>query len=423
MTDSSTVAERKTIPAAAGNLAKGQSGDNHLDSTLSALIDFFASLRLTVVCLALGLVLVFWGTLAQVDLGLYRAQNEFFRSFLIYWTPKGSALRIPIFPGGYLLGGVLLINLLTAHFTRFKLSKKKIGIWMVHVGLILLVMGQFGTDMLSVESGMRLTEGETRNYSEEFRGNELVLADKSDSQTDLIYSIPESMLMRQGQVQDSRLPFALRLKSHWVNARLVAPRDEAPPAAIPSGATAGLLRNILLVPEAPVTDTDHRNTPAAVVEILNGKESLGSFLVSDYTSMSQSFTAGGKTYEIALHPTRHYYPFSLTLLKATHEQYKGTDIPKNFASRVRVQNPDRNEARETVIYMNNPLRYAGLTFFQYQMAAGEMADQLHVAPSSTLQVVRNPSWLTPYISCTMISLGLLVQFVTHLVGFVRRRTV
>ncbi len=425
MADSTTVAERKTVPGKpmAANPPNEHSGDNQLDTALNAIIDFFASLRLTVACLALGLVLVFWGTLAQVDLGLWKAQNEFFRSFFVYWTPKGSAFRIPVFPGGYLLGGVLLVNLLTAHFTRFKLTKKKIGIWMVHLGLILLVLGQFGTDMLSVESAMQLTEGESKNYSEEFRGNELVLADKSDPKTDLIYSIPETMLMRQSEIQNSQLPFVVRLKSHWVNARLVAPRDDAPPGAITSGATAGLLRNILLVPEAPVADTDHRNTPAAVVEVLNGKKSLGSFLVSGYTSMSQSFTAGGKTYEITLHPTRHYYPFTLTLLKATHEQYKGTDIPKNFASRVRVQNPDRNEARETVIYMNNPLRYSGLTFFQYQMAAGEMAQRAGVPPSSTFQVVRNPSWLTPYISCTMISLGLLVQFVTHLVGFVRRRTV
>ena len=72
-----------------------------LDHLLDRLINFFTSLRLTVVCLALALVLVFWGTLAQVDLGLYKAQNEFFRSFLIYWGPKGTSWRIPVFPGGY----------------------------------------------------------------------------------------------------------------------------------------------------------------------------------------------------------------------------------------------------------------------------------------------------------------------------------
>ncbi len=52
---------------------------------LDRLIAFFTSLKLTVVCLTLAMVLVFWGTLAQVDLGLYKVQAEFFRSFVIFW--------------------------------------------------------------------------------------------------------------------------------------------------------------------------------------------------------------------------------------------------------------------------------------------------------------------------------------------------
>jgi len=58
---------------------------------LDRLYKIFTSLRLTVVLLALGLLLVFWGTLAQVNLGLYKAQNDFFRSFFIYWQPAGSS--------------------------------------------------------------------------------------------------------------------------------------------------------------------------------------------------------------------------------------------------------------------------------------------------------------------------------------------
>jgi hypothetical protein len=38
-----------------------------------------SSLKLTVVLLVLGCVLVFWGTLVRVHVGLYKAQNEFFR--------------------------------------------------------------------------------------------------------------------------------------------------------------------------------------------------------------------------------------------------------------------------------------------------------------------------------------------------------
>ncbi len=45
-------------------------------------INFFTSLRLTVVCLVLALVLVFVGTLAQVEIGLYRRSPSSSAAFL-----------------------------------------------------------------------------------------------------------------------------------------------------------------------------------------------------------------------------------------------------------------------------------------------------------------------------------------------------
>jgi hypothetical protein len=71
--------------------------------------------------------------------------------------------------------------------------------------------------------------------------------------------------------------------------------------------------------------------------------------------------------------------------------------------------------------MNNPLRFGGLTFFQYQMMAGETADARGVTPTSTFEVVHNPSWLTPYLSCIMVAAGLIIQFMSHLMGFVTKR--
>jgi len=393
-----------------------------LDRLSNGLISFFSSLRLTVVCLAFGVLLVFFGTMAQVEIGLYKAQNEFFRSFFIFWGPASASWKIPVFPGGYLLGGVLLLNLITSLCTRFVFTRKKSGILLVHIGLILILLGQLLTAMLSVESGMRLFEGETKNYSEDLRATELVLIDKTDPQFDTVYSIPENKLIGASEVRDARLPFTLRVRRFWPNADLVQPGGAKVPAtAIASGATAGRFKDSQVVPQPPVTDTDHINTPAAAVAIQSDKGSAGTFLVSP-AAVPQELMLDGRRYEIGMRLRRYYYPFALTLLKATHEKYRGTEIPKNFASRVRVQNPDRNEARETVIYMNNPLRYAGLTFYQYQMAAGDAAERAGVAPSSTLEVVHNPSWLTPYLSCVLVALGLLVQFGSHLFDFVKRRT-
>ena len=88
---------------------------------------------------------------------------------------------------------------------------------------------------------------------------------------------------------------------------------------------------------------------------------------------------------------------------------------------MRIENAKSGENREVEISMNQPLRYGGYAFYQYQMSAGEMVERAGGTPHSVLQVVRNPGWLTPYIGCGLVSLGLVVQFMFHLVKFVSKR--
>jgi len=377
---------------------------------LDRLIGFFTSLRLTVVCLALAVLLVFLGTIAQVDLGLYKAQNEFFRSFLVFWGPKNATWKIPVLPGGYLVGGVLLINLIASHIMRFKLTRTKIGIWMTHFGLILLLLGQLGTDMLSRESTLHLREGEAKNYSEADRQAELAVTDTTDPDTDKVVAISQGLLMRRNEIRHADLPFAVRVKRFYANSVVEdrpAGATDAPPATQGLGARA-------IVKDLPrVTEMDRRDVPSAVVEIQTPERSLGTWLVSEYIERPQQFTYNNRTYKLEMRPRRYYNAFTIRLLEFRHDIYAGTDIPKNFSSRVQLQRPDTGENREVKIYMNNPLRYAGETYYQ---ASFDRDDH-----GTILQVVHNPSWLTPYFSCILVGAGLIVQFMTHLLGFSFKR--
>src|SRR6266850_4992998 len=131
---------------------------------IDRVVKIFTSLRLTVVCLALGIILVFVGTVAQADEGLYQTQARYFKQWLVVGITMFGH-RIPlILPGGYLIGTVLLVNLIASHIRRFKWGWKKFGIHVTHVGIILLLVGQLTTDLLSRESQMRFAEGETRNF-------------------------------------------------------------------------------------------------------------------------------------------------------------------------------------------------------------------------------------------------------------------
>jgi hypothetical protein len=120
----------------------------------------FTSLKLTIFCLGCAMVLIFLGTINQVNIGVYEAENRYFKSFFLFFSPPHSEWKIPWFPGGYIVGSLLLINLIAAHIARFKLSWKKTGIVLLHSGLILLLIGQLFADVfVDLESQLRLDQG------------------------------------------------------------------------------------------------------------------------------------------------------------------------------------------------------------------------------------------------------------------------
>lgn len=408
---------------------------------LDRLLKLITSLKLTVVTLCFSLVLVFVGTMAQDPLGLYIAQERFFHSLFVDFTSMRAALEktmqmfgvyvaapttgadvmrapwVPVFPGGYLLGTILLVNLIASHFTRFKWTWAKSGIFMTHAGLILLLMGQLFADVFSSESSLQFEEGETKNYSADFRVNELVLTDVSHPEHDVVHSIPESRLARRGTITDPSLPFTIEVREYWRNADFISRGD---PGFTKVDADQGIGPKVFVKPLAPVTAMDQRNFPAAVIELKSGPASLGKWFVTCGTLKEQEFQHAGKDWKLAFRFKRHYTPYSITLLEARHDKYQGTEIPRNFSSLVRLRNPATGEERQTKIYMNNPLRYGGKTYYQYQMAADEMMLRQGLKPNSTLQVVKNPSWLAPYLACAIVAAGLCVQFLIHLVKFARK---
>ncbi|HXQ82370.1 MAG TPA: cytochrome c biogenesis protein ResB [Opitutaceae bacterium] len=371
--------------------------------------NLFVSLRLTVVLLALSIVLVFWATLDQVHLGVWAVQQKFFHSFLVF--VRLGDLRVPVYPGGYTIGGLLLVNLISAHAYRFRRGWGKAGIWIAHTGLIMLLVGELVSGLVQQDFQMRLDEGETKNFSESSLLNELAVIDATDPNFDEVVAIPESFVARGTVLQNPRLPFKVVPRGYYENSA-VQLRSQAP-GAPPSPATQGMGPQLAVTPLEVTYRQDERNTPAAYVELVGPEGSLGTWTVSTLLGNPQAFPYAGRTWKLVMRPKRLYEPYSLTLEKFSHDIYPGTDIPKNFSSRVRINPAGGGEGREVLIYMNNPLRYDGLTYYQ---ASFENNDK-----TTILQVVRNPSWLVPYIACAAIGLGLVVQFLLHLAAFGRAR--
>jgi len=571
------------------------------------------SLWVTVVLLAFSLFIIFFGTMAQEPMGLNIAVDRFFKSWFIdsvamragivktaelfgaQWTPVspeqilGSG-GLPVFPGGYLVGSLLLINLVAAYIARFEWSAKKAGIFCSHLGVIVLLFSQLFTDILAVESFVSMERGDRRNYTVSFDDNELAFMLQQKDKAGVVVSnrvvsIPEPWLNDKKAASHPQLgKLKIETEKYWVNAKLMtaahlidwdgeqqkeqqtalqkrlmdtvqsrisameAKLDKSPDATkrdrltslkgvvfefkakelqsgqlnairqivgelensvlgIATNQTANLvsstyfekhlkqfgdfeeqrefgsvLKELMERGEVPRTEKEFvahiddfvakveqfpngispemkqsvqafsrrlktmsgqyathttkgrlgghygfvrplrpafsqndRNLPAAVIKISEGDTNHGTWLVSGSVDFIQTLKAGDETWKIILRAKRHYLDFHLTLVDLKHEKYRGTEIPKNFQSRVIVEDDDGT--RPVDIYMNNPLRKGGNTFYQYQMNQ----NQLGATVQTMLQVVKNPNWITAYVGCAIVSIGLLYQFIYHLIGFARRR--
>lgn len=378
-------------------------------------------LRITVTLLALAMVLVFLSTIDQVNLGLHEVVKIYYRQWISWYDirvgggwdeAKGVVIPPePVFrlwlPGGYLLGAAYLINLVAAHATRFKLTWRKIGINLIHAGIVLILLGELFTGLRARESRMTINEGETVNYSVVDRSHELALVDRSDPAREKHIVIPERLLKPGAVISPPESPFRIEVIDYHENAMLATAMDPATSEGwMPVGADRGQGPGLRVLPMDRARQMDQINMPYALIRLVEGDRDQGRWAVSsllDLNGIEQRLRdSGGRMWSVALRGTRAYKPFSITLRDFQHNKYPGTEIPKDFSSYVTLTEPEFREGRDIRIWMNHPLRHGGFTFYQASFKNNDT--------TTVLQVVENPSWLIPYIACVVVSIGLALQF-------------
>ena len=326
---------------------------------------------------------------------------------------NNSAMRIlwqliqATLAGGVLLGGCLL------------LFKKRAGIVLLHTGVLLLMANEIVVDQLHEEASMTLFEGETANFVRDIRSAELAIVDKSDKEKDRHVVVPDSVLessaIKKQVISNEQLPVDLLVRKYFPNAQIRERKegDENP-------STIGLGVNQSIVPVNTSAGTDSGvNYAAAYVDILEKgtEKKLGTVLVSamlDSMAHADKIQVGDKAYEIGLRFKRIYKPYSIHLIDVRKDDYIGTSTPMNYSSEIRLLDKTRGEDRKVKIWMNNPLRYAGETF--YQSGYNKMGEK----EMTTLQVVTNEGWMIPYVACMIVSIGMLYQFTLTLLRFLNR---
>lgn len=457
------------------------------------LVDLFLSLKLTVTLLVLSMVLIFAGTLAQVDKGIWTVMDQYFRCW-VAWIEVSvffpSSVSVPAvvlpFPGGFLLGSLLSLNLVAVHSSTFKvlvkgyrlwvgygllllgllitvgvvlgwgtasvaatendafwrvffrlgrgtlagavlfaacwvLYKQRAGMVLLHAGILLLLVGEFFTALFAVEATMTIREGETATFFDRSQQFELALTDTSDADVDRVTTIPQSLLKPGEVVSVAALPFDVVVHARMTNSNRPVPLDSVSEGVRTAYPTyVGYGERLYVARSREVSGaTGERNAPAVDVELLdrNSGASLGRYILSIWFypnfvnqiwDMPTTVRYEGREYELYFRNRREPAlsesgsPYAVTLLDFVHERYEGTQTPKDFSSEIRLVNRGDGVDRELRIWMNNPLRYAKRTFYQ----SGYLPED----EGTVLQVVRNDSWMIPYLSCMIVFIGMAAQF-------------
>ncbi len=384
-------------------------------------LQFVASLKLTVVLLIVAMGLVFFGTLAQVGNGVWTVVDTYFRS-LVVWIPFQIFFHPTMqvgggfpYPGGWTIGFLLLFNLLAAHFLRFKLSWTKIGVWLIHSGLIVMMVGEFLTGVAAIEYRMIIEEGKSSSMLVDQRKMELAFVDVTDPNIDKVSAIASSRLREGRTIRDANLPVDVEVLAYYTNSELkdIGPNDK-------NLATAGFGLRDMAVKKPEVSGVEleqEEDRPSTYVRLIDKKtgKPRGVYLVAAGLTKNQLIRINDREFELALRFKQVPEPYTFHLIKFTHDKYPGTDKPKDFRSRVRIVDPRQNVDREVEIYMNAPLTYEGKTYYQsgWLPPDGGMRGTI-------LQVVSNPGWFMPYLSCGLVAAGMLFHFGLALFRFLVR---
>jgi ABC-type transport system involved in cytochrome c biogenesis permease subunit len=332
-------------------------------------------------------------------------------------TLNDSSMRIlwqllkGTFAGLVLLGGCVMV------------FKKRAGVVLLHGGVGLMMFSELLVGTQAVEGQMTIQEAETVNFVQDIRTLELAIIDPSDPDQDIVWVVPQSMLLSQSVLSGEEVirhddwPFELRLVKFLKNSVLkeVVKPDDANPAT----AGAGLFYFVKKVKPGSGTDVGSSvDVASAYIEFTDelSSKSLGTRLLSQHLKPEKITLDNGKTYEVFLRFKRNYKPYSMHLIDVRKDDYIGTNTPRNFASQLQLVDEDRGVDRAVKIWMNNPLRFAGETFYQ----SGYFADPKTGVETTTLQVVTNTGWMIPYVSCMIVAIGLLAHFSIALVRFLTR---
>jgi ABC-type transport system involved in cytochrome c biogenesis permease subunit len=304
---------------------------------------------------------------------------------------------------------------------------------LIHLAVGLLMVGQFVFGDRQIEERMTIVEGRETNVACRTDEVELAVIDTRGADEDRVTAIADRLLAARAKgepIAVDGLPFEIRVVDYFPNSAVVAVGPVAP-----NPATGGLGGKWLAIGRPPEGGASSRsNIASGYVQLLEkgtGRD-LGTFLVSQFlndqgqvfASVEQdecdTVTADGRDWRLQLRFRREYKPYTLRLDDVRRINYSASDTPRDYSSYVTFTDTATGAAQQGRIWMNNPVRYRGETFYQSTYSEIDLGDG-RTGELTGLQVVENAGWLVPYVACVLAFWGMLVHFGGTFLRFADRR--
>jgi hypothetical protein len=358
---------------------------------MTSMFRILISLRMVVACLAILMVLVFWGTLYQVRFGLFAAQEKFFYSWIFFqfgWMPL---------PGAQLVLAILFVNLTASMLFRFRFGWRQTGIIFIHLGLLLLLAGGWYTHHFGEESYLALVEGEGSNLTSDYRNWELSLSNSIDVEREITGF--DTRGSSAGTIFRAER-FGLEIKAGLYHANCRAFQGGE------SSNTVNASNITSFQPERRNKDPE-ADVPGMTCTVRDSAgEETDLLLFGGDPIPTRIETADGPVY-FQLRRKRYQLPVFIRLLEFERSYHTGSNTAKSFDSRIEVHVGD--VVREVLVEMNKPFRFQGYTFFQASFEALDSGVEL-----SQFAVTRNFGRLIPYFATGFTVVGLAVHFLMQM---------
>ncbi len=303
---------------------------------------------------------------------------------------------------------------------------------LIHVAVGLLMVGQFVFGDRQIEERVSLVEGQTTSMAYRTDETELAVVTASDAENDRVTAVSGRLLRARvggDPIAADGLPFDVRVIDYFPNSTAVR---VGPVAKNP--ATAGIGLSWLasaLPPEGGASSKS--NIASAYVQLVEKKtgRDLGTYLVTQFLNdQSRIFMGGegdecdtveadGQPWRLQLRFRREYKPYSVTLDDVRRIDYSASATPRDYSSYVTFTDRKTGAEQKGRIWMNNPVRYRGETFYQSQYSQVDLGNG-RSGEMTGLQVVENAGWLIPYVACVLAFWGMLVHFGGTFVRFADR---